>query len=403
MRLPNGYTEVQYIQSTGTQWIDTGFKPNQNIRVKMDCNVIRFNSTDMFLFGARIASGNTAFGIAADDDNTQWWTFFGNGQVNPHGTCIGKHTIDFNKNTLSLDGNTFPFDSTSFQSAYNLLLFASITNGNVDSQRGQMSVYSCQIYDNGNLIRDFIPCIDPTGVVGLYDLVDGKFYGNAGTGIFFAGPPRVKLPSGYKQLEYIQSSGIQYIDTEFTPNQDSRIVYDCERLSAAASEHFFGVRTGNSAVAAFCFYIYNSGWRYAYNSATLPGTGPSSGRYVFDANKNVANINGSTAMTGTYAVFTAAASALLFGMRSAPNGLSYGSHKLFGSKLYDNATLIRDFIPCSNPSGAIGLYDLVNNKFHANAGTGAFTAGPEVIWPSNDAIYVKINDVWKQIDEIKIL
>lgn len=403
MGLPNGYTEVQYIQSTGTQWIDTGFKPNQSTRVKMDCNVIRFNSTDMFLFGARIAARNTAFGIAADDDNTQWWTFFGNGQENPHGTCIGKHAIDFNKNILSLDGNVFSFDSTSFQSAYNLLLFASITNGNVDSQRGQMSIYSCQIYDNGNLIRDFVPCIDPTGNAGLYDLVGGKFYGNAGTGVFSAGPFKVALPADYTQLEYIQSSGAQWIDTGFIPDQDTRIIYNCERLSAASAEHFFGVRTGNAAKEAFCFYIYNSGWRYAYNNSTNSADNPSSGRYTIDANKNIATINGTLTLKGTYANFASGGTALLFAMRSTPSGVSYGSHKLFSCKIYDNNVLIRNFIPCKNPAGAIGLYDLVNSKFYANAGTGVFTAGPEVVWPSNDAIYVKINGIWKQIDGIKIL
>lgn len=185
--LPSGYTKLAYIQSTGTQWVDTGFKPNQNTRIKMDCNVIGFNSGDAFLFGARIASGNTAFCLAADDANTRWFALYGNAVQNPTGTCTGKHTVDFNKNTLSLDDNVFPFDSTSFQSAYNLLLFATITNGNVDSQRGQMAVYSCQIYDNGTLVRDYIPCINASGAVGLYDLVGRQFYGNAGTGTFTAG------------------------------------------------------------------------------------------------------------------------------------------------------------------------------------------------------------------------
>ena len=32
-RLPSGYTELQYIESTGTQYINTGFQPNQNTRV----------------------------------------------------------------------------------------------------------------------------------------------------------------------------------------------------------------------------------------------------------------------------------------------------------------------------------------------------------------------------------
>ena len=182
--LPSGYTKLAYIQSTGTQWVDTGFKPNQNTRIKMDCNVIGFNSGDAFLFGARIASGNTAFCLAADDANTRWFALYGNAVQNPTGTCTGKHSIDFNQNVLTLDGKNFTFAKTTFQSSYNLLLFATITNGNVDSQRGQMAVYSCQIYNNGTLVRDFVPCINASGSVGLYDFVGRQFYGNAGTGAF---------------------------------------------------------------------------------------------------------------------------------------------------------------------------------------------------------------------------
>ena len=185
--LPSGYTKLAYIQSSGTQWIDTGFKPNQNTRIKMDCNVIGFNAVDAFLFGARISSGNTAFCLAADDANTQWFALYGNAVLNPTGTCTGKHSIDFNQNVLTLDGENFTFEKATFQSSYNLLLFATITNGSVDSQRGKMAVYSCQLYDNGNLIRDFIPCINASGAVGLYDLVGKQFYGNAGTGTFTAG------------------------------------------------------------------------------------------------------------------------------------------------------------------------------------------------------------------------
>ena len=182
--LPSGYTKLAYIQSTGTQWVDTGFKPNQNTRIKMDCNVIGFNSMDAFLFGARIASGNTAFCLAADDANTRWFALYGNAVQNPTGTCTGKHSIDFNQNVLTLDGKKSTFAKTTFQSSYNLLLFATITNGNVDSQRGKMAIYSCQIYDNGTLVRDFVPCINGSGEVGLYDLVGKQFYGNAGTGVF---------------------------------------------------------------------------------------------------------------------------------------------------------------------------------------------------------------------------
>lgn len=51
-----------------------------------------------------------------------------------------------------------------------------------------MALYYCRIYDGNTIIRDYIPCIGPTGTAGLYDLVGGKFYGNSGSGSFAAGP-----------------------------------------------------------------------------------------------------------------------------------------------------------------------------------------------------------------------
>ena len=43
------------------------------------------------------------------------------------------------------------------------------------------------MYDNGVLIRDFRPCLDPDGVACLYDKVEKKYYHNAGSGEFIAG------------------------------------------------------------------------------------------------------------------------------------------------------------------------------------------------------------------------
>lgn len=378
-RLPEGYTEVQYIQSSGTQWIDTGFKPNQNTRIKMDCNVIGFNSGDAFLFGARIASGNTAFCLAADDANTRWFALYGNAVQNPTGTCTGKHSIDFNQNVLTLDGKNFTFAKTTFQSSYNLLLFATITNGNVDSQRGNMAVYACQIYDNGNLIRDFVPCIDSTGAVGLYDLVGGKFYGNAGTGVFLAGPPRATLPEGYTQLEYIQSGGTQYIDTRFKPNQNTRLVADFEVLSWPSSQ-FLGARIGPSN-AAFNILVANAtSGRDDWNTSAISFTSGNA-RWKIDKNKNITTINGSvtTHATGT---FNCPVPIYLFAVNN--NGSLMATKcakaKCYSCQIYDNSNLIRDFVPCIEPAGAVGLYDLVDGKFYGNAGTGSFTAGPVVTW-----------------------
>ena len=186
----------------------------------------------------------------------------------------------------------------------------------------------------------------------------------------------MSLPSGYKRLEYIKSSGKQYIKTGFVPNQDTRIVYDCYREKAIAADHFFGVRTGNTTKNAFNFYIYNSGWRSGYNSTTTAVNGPSTGRYLIDKDKNVTYINGKTLGTATYASFTSSGEAYLFAMQNVGSGIAYGSHRLYSCQIYDNGTLVRDFIPCQKSDGTVGLWDDVNSVFYTNAGTGTFTAGP---------------------------
>ena len=261
MSLPSGYKRLEYIRSSGTQWIDTGFKPNQNTRIKMDCNVIGFNSGDAFLFGARIASGNTAFCLAADDANTRWFALYGNAVQNPTGTCTGKHSIDFNQNVLTLDGKNFTFEKTTFQSSYNLLLFATITNGNVDSQRGKMAIYSCQIYDNVTLIRDYIPCQTTSGEIGLWDDVNSVFYGNAGTGTFTAGPVVAVIPDAPSNLQ--QTMSVRLIWAE---------VSGAEQYNVYRDDTLLGTTTG-------LFYVddtaaENTEYTYAVSAVNSAGESP---------------------------------------------------------------------------------------------------------------------------------
>jgi hypothetical protein len=35
---------------------------------------------------------------------------------------------------------------------------------------------------------DLVPCINPNNEVGMYDTVNGGFYGSSGSGVFTAGP-----------------------------------------------------------------------------------------------------------------------------------------------------------------------------------------------------------------------
>ena len=197
----------------------------------------------------------------------------------------------------------------------------------------------------------------------------------------------MSLPSGFKKLEYIQSSGTQYIDTGFKPNQDTRVVCEVGGYSIADNSvtNLFGARTSTSSSDQFSFNIagstnYRSDY---YNSRVGYSTELSfSGKIHIDKNKNVCSIesDGTTyTVTNTQGTFQTPFNLFIFGENRNGSVHSIPNVKLYYFKLYDNGVLIRDFIPCKNASGVAGLWDDVNSVFYQNAGSGTFTAGPEVV------------------------
>lgn len=187
-RLPDGYTELTYIQSSGTQYIDTGFKPSGNSGVVVDYQQIGTISSQDPLFGGRRDSNTAAFvmWLASDVSYPQ----YGNVSYNTHPISIDNNVrmiYKLDKGVASCGDKTVYFTQSSFTSPYNLILFSTSTDNEIDSRKISGKLYSCKIYDNDVLVRDFVPCKNPSGVIGLYDVVNGEFYQNAGTGSFTAG------------------------------------------------------------------------------------------------------------------------------------------------------------------------------------------------------------------------
>lgn len=180
--LPAGYSRLAYIQSSGTQYIDTGFKPNNNTRVVMDGQLVATPSGNTALFGARTAANSKNYSLLfipsnfrSDYNNvySQTWAV----------SAAIRRSYDKNKEATTIDGITKSYTNSGFQADYNMALLA-INAAGTAQWFASMKLYSCQIYDNGTLIRDFQPCINASGAVGMYDLVQHKFYGNAGPGAF---------------------------------------------------------------------------------------------------------------------------------------------------------------------------------------------------------------------------
>lgn len=192
--LPSGCKRVEYIESTGSQYIDTEFKPNQDTRVIIDYQITTAQTIP--LFGARNGSTNREFEMFAYADGKGIQDGYGSSQdyvtSSPN---LNRTTIDKNKNvTTSSDGSVNKTHAAqTFQCSYNMYLFQMNNGGQIYNASYGSRCYSCQIYDNGTLIRDYIPYIDENGDANLWDNVNESPAKKVGT--FVAGPEVVpQLP-----------------------------------------------------------------------------------------------------------------------------------------------------------------------------------------------------------------
>lgn len=183
------FLEFDYIQSTGTQYIDTGFKPKYNSRVIIDISDLPTGNGT--IFGVRNENSATASeqfnayrkgttGIRSD--------YFGTNKSATVSDTTIRTIIDKNANIMTGYGLTITNTAVSSgECSHSLYLFAMNNNGTVNSL-ANYKLYACQIYDNGVIVRDYIPVqIINSGEIGLWDKIENKFYPNAGTGEFLTG------------------------------------------------------------------------------------------------------------------------------------------------------------------------------------------------------------------------
>lgn len=183
----DGYTKLSYIESNGTQYIDTAFIPNQNTRIICDVQIT--DTSVRHLFGARASANSGAFFVPCLSATTIRADYGGQKNTHTVGSVLNRMTIDFNKTTCTIGGISTTFSTETFSANASIALFASNTNGEIvaDTYKAKMKLFSCKIYDNGDLVRDFIPCMrDSDSKYGLFDLKNGVFYTNNGTGEFYS-------------------------------------------------------------------------------------------------------------------------------------------------------------------------------------------------------------------------
>lgn len=201
-----------------------------------------------------------------------------------------------------------------------------------------------------------------------------------------------KLPRGYSELDYIENTSNQYIDTGIIPDENTKINIDFMYLSSYITNWnpIFGER-GNVNTTYFAMFIQPSSLRLSPNYAGFdPGASSNTSieantKYNFRNEKGKWYINDElkSGMSTTNTLVQGDKSIYLFGMNPSRFGTLV---RIYRCKFYENETLVRDFIPALRTSdNEIGMYDIVNDVFYTNQGTGDFIYG-EVINESVDEI-----------------
>lgn len=411
--LPAEYQEVEYIESTGTQYIDTNY--NANVNTKTICNVM-YDSVAVAtqVFGTQ-NSASIRYGVGFDGNGYQ--TKFDGTQLNSAGspTTNTKYKIELSKNGFYENDVLLGSVATnSFTTTVPLLLFALNNDGSVLFY-GSLKLYSCQIYDNGTLVRNFVPCYRKSdSVIGLFDTVNKVFYTNQGTGDFLKGndvkPRQVKslykgstkiikrykgtdviyrgLPSAYQEVEYIESSGTQYIDSGVNPDANTNIDIGYLRTNTQTTSLFgcqdhdnaYAIAGNNNTEYIRFFRQTGEGKDYTYknNLSYARITASISQMTLFEIN-NVGATSTTTISISTTETTNISYPIYLFARNNAGSVSGNCAMKLWHFKIYSSSTLVRNFIPCfRNSDNEIGLYDLVNGVFYTNAGTGTFVKGGNV-------------------------
>ena len=190
--LPDGYTAVNYLQSSGTQWIEMGVAPNQNTKAVLKIKINNFNEgLGVSLIGSRTnANSNDQFFTYLDGVDGGRFLFRMDGQtqaISWTGLTTDKIyivTLSGTEMKAELEDGTAVFSKTfsvsDFESTVTMALFKSkpLDNG----FRGR--IYSCKHYSGDELIQDFVPCLDTEGVPCMFDFVSRKPFYNVGTGSF---------------------------------------------------------------------------------------------------------------------------------------------------------------------------------------------------------------------------
>ena len=249
--VPKGYTALDYLQGTGTQYIDTGFATDTGLVAKYAA-LYQATEQERGSFTATVVGVGTSTGYrsvfyphSVTDNQLRWELWHHVDQSNYANTYYYGNTLeqkysiefstvnshiyaDINGDRLVSAHTSHPYQIGNFDSGKVWLY-----TGSPEFPAAKVMLYYATVYNSdGKLVRDFVPVRADDGALGMYDLCTGELYQNNGTGEFIAGEAVNTAIKGWEWLDSVDDDGnnrvldanTKYYVYYYTPNTDTTTV-----------------------------------------------------------------------------------------------------------------------------------------------------------------------------------
>lgn len=214
----------------------------------------------------------------------------------------------------------------------------------------------------------------------------------------FGGTEQRNLPSEYTQVEYLESSGTQYIDTGIVLKSKATVttVGQSVQGSTTSGPYSFWGFMGSDTLPRWGWSIFSNRWlpdlnttsQYAGTADTNKHTFINTCYYENNVLQYDSLLDGNSVSVGrveSLATYTSnSLSAYLFARNTGGTAGNFLACRIFSYEIVQDDVLVINLIPARRKSdNVLGMYDTVTSTFLTNAGTGTFTAGADVT-PSPD-------------------
>lgn len=177
--LPTGYTELKWITNNGSGYIDTGLLTS-TLR-KIETSLLVPNSSALKIWETGGATSGVLYSIRFTDNTITGYTPNASYLITSSydGASWCNIVLDIKKRICTFNGTDFTVPGNLSGNTYREFLFAYSQLGNVNHNFGiKGSMGRTKYYEDDVLVRDYVPCISPNNVVGMYDLINEDFHGH---------------------------------------------------------------------------------------------------------------------------------------------------------------------------------------------------------------------------------